>query len=226
MMARCGGHAAERARSSRTIRPPGIDGGDSWTSLHPPFQTYIVRLAVDRWGQLFVASTDGTVARTLDGGHAWHTAHAGRNARTLVSDPRRPGVVHMAGQEGYWRTVDGGATWQRATTGPVQSLADLAIDPSDPDRLYAVGAYPSEVFLSTDGGTTWSVAGEVGDYGALFLTVDPQQPARLLVAVEQYGLRLSEDHGATWTFLNDGLQQEHWFDIRELEFDPRGTSDA
>ena len=51
--------------------------------------------------------------------------------------PQRPGAA--AELTGTWRSVDGGATWKRvlagatATTGAV----DLAIDPSNPQRIYA-----------------------------------------------------------------------------------------
>ncbi len=130
-----------------------------------------------------VSVGDG-VYRSTDGGRSWRhsglkeTRHIGR----IVIHPRNYEVVYVAAlgrgfgmnsERGLFKTMDGGRTWDKVlyideTTGVV----DVAMDPSDPDTLYAAaytfrrdafsGTTPriefgpkAGLYKSTDGGKTW-----------------------------------------------------------------------
>jgi photosystem II stability/assembly factor-like uncharacterized protein len=91
------------------------------------------------------------VFKTTDGGESWtyvglkETRHIAR----VVVHPTDPDVVYVAAmghlwgpneERGVFKTTDGGASWDKVlyldeTTG----VTDLAMDPVDPDILYAVG---------------------------------------------------------------------------------------
>jgi photosystem II stability/assembly factor-like uncharacterized protein len=125
------------------------------------------------------------VYKSTDGGKTWH--HAGlddtRHVGRVVIHPTNPDIVYVAAlghvwgpneQRGLYKTTDGGKTWRRvkyldADTG----FIDLAMDPADPDTLYAAayrvrrdafsGGNPAEQFgplaglyKTTDGGKTWA----------------------------------------------------------------------
>jgi len=198
-----------------------------------------------------VMQGDG-VYRSVDGGESWYrvglddTQAIGR-IRVHPFDPDVAWVAalgHPFGtndQRGVFRTRDGGRSWQRVLfrnerTGAV----DLAVDPGDPDILYATlwevyrrpwklwsGGPGSGLFKSIDGGDSW-----------VELTRNPGLPAGVLgkitVAVgadsrtvyanfeaEEGGLYRSDDAGATWRHVNGDrdLWQRSFYFLR-LTADP------
>lgn len=93
------------------------------------------------------------------------------------------------------------------------SVESLALDPTDPDRVYlAVGMYAKSwaetgaMLRSTDRGRTWTTTdlpikmggNEWGRMCGERLAVDPNLPSRVFFGSRQDGLLVSEDHGATW----------------------------
>src|SRR6185503_10276168 len=85
-------------------------------------------------------------------------------------DPRNPKVFYVAGATGgLWKTVNAGTTfiplWEN---GPIASLGDIAISPSNPDIIWlGTGEDDSRnsvqpgygIYKSTDGGVTWRSMG-------------------------------------------------------------------
>ena len=121
------------------------------------------------------------VYRSTDRGRTWQ--HAGlRDSATIGAiaiDPSNPKRVFVAatgslfnpgGDRGLYRSTDGGTTWERVLAGPNEwtGAVDVAIDPSNPNRVFAAlwerqrtpslrryGGLGSGLYRSTDGGTTW-----------------------------------------------------------------------
>jgi len=225
------------------------DGGLNYAPSWPINQTQSVgTLAVGRDGTIFAGTGEagpgggsvtfaGTgIFRSRDKGRTWTNVGlrgAGAFGRIVV-DPKNPKVVFAAatgnlfvpgGQRGVYRSSDGGTTWalvlrpDNARTGAV----DLAIDPSDPRRVYATmwervrypthriyGGRGSGVYRSLDGGSTWRrvVDGPTGetpaDTGRIAIAVAPSDPKRLYAHViattgRHAGFFRSDDAGDTWT---------------------------
>lgn len=139
------------------------------------------------------------VYKSTDGGRTWRhmgleqTHHIGR----IVIHPRNPDIVYVAAvghlwgpnpERGVYRTMDGGATWQRVlyvdeNTGAI----DLVMDPGDPKTLLAAmyqrrrtgwgfngGGPGSGIYRTLDGGDTWQEMTEglpAGDKGRVGLDV-------------------------------------------------------
>lgn len=180
-------------------------------------------------GGRHVAFGDG-VYRSRDGGGSWENLGLKQSehiAKILVH-PENPDVVWVAaqgplwskgGERGLYKSADGGKNWKRvlgdsAWTG----VTDLAMDPRDPDLLYAatwqrhrtVAAYmgggpESGVHRSTDGGETWErlkggLPGE--NMGKIGLAISPQQPDVIYAAIELKrrtgAVYRSTNRGASW----------------------------
>jgi photosystem II stability/assembly factor-like uncharacterized protein len=125
------------------------------------------------------------VYKSVDGGKTWKnmglrdTHHIGR----IVVHPKTPDVVWVAAlghvwapnrQRGLFKTSDGGKTWEHVKyLDDDTGFSDLALDPGDPDVLYAAayrvrrdaysGGNPAQQFgpaaglyRSKDGGKTWA----------------------------------------------------------------------
>ena len=94
-----------------------------------------------------------------DAGGSWmrHRAPFPLNSRiqALVTHPKQARTVFAAGDSGLFISHDGGARWERlGTAGDLPTIWSLAIDPVDPDILFA-GTRPAGVYRSVDGGQRW-----------------------------------------------------------------------
>lgn len=97
--------------------------------------------------------------------------------------------------------------WERAEAGlPHEAVVlSLAVDPTDPKRLWAGYYAPSGLAVSEDGGETWAYNAEgLGDnpiFELLYL------PGSFLLAATRDGLLESSDGGASWKPVSEGLPQ-------------------
>ena len=127
------------------------------------------------------ASPGNGVYKSTDGGRTWanmglrETQHIGR----IVIHPTNPNIVWVAAlghawgpnrDRGLYKTTDGGTTWRLVKfISDRAGFVDLAIDPSNPDVLYAAswqrqrtayslqsGGPGSGLWKSSDGGETWT----------------------------------------------------------------------
>ncbi|HYN06438.1 MAG TPA: hypothetical protein VES67_03515 [Vicinamibacterales bacterium] len=97
--------------------------------------------------------------------------YAGR-VTAVAPHPTEANVVYLgADSGGIWRTTNGGTTWTSLTDGiAVPAIASLAIDPRNPQLLYATTihrTYPIRLLRSTDGGNSWNVSSISTDRGDL-----------------------------------------------------------
>src|SRR5579863_5690427 len=190
---------------------------------------------------------DGVYKSTDGGGHWQHmgleeTGHIGR----IVIDPHNPQRVFVCAlgqafrpqhERGIFRTLDGGATWQQVLfVNEDTGCSDLAMDPGDPNTLYA-GMWPllihpwnldsggtaGGVYISHDGGSTWHKAVGHGmppadhPVGKVAVAVAASDPQRVYALVQdtQPSLYRSDDAGASWTLVSHDhlmLQRDSYYD--------------
>lgn len=187
-------------------------------------------------GGRHVAYGDG-IYRSTDGGKNWKNMGLkdSEHISKIIVHPTNSSVVWVAaqgplwssgGERGFYKTTDGGTTWTR-TLGNDEwtGVTDIAIDPRDPDVLYAatwdrhrtVAAYMgggpgTGLHRSTDGGNTWQQLKEglpEGNMGKIGLAISPQNPDVLYAAIELHqregGVFRSADRGSTWAKQSDAV---------------------
>ncbi|HUQ04163.1 MAG TPA: hypothetical protein VM261_16805 [Kofleriaceae bacterium] len=98
---------------------------------------------------------------------------------------------------GVFRSTDSGATWTAASSGLVVNGATygLAVDPQNPQRLYATSG--SGLFVTTNGGTSWAVAGGLTQ-STMCVSVAPSSSS-VVYACGNTHVQRSLDGGATWS---------------------------
>ena len=194
-----------------------------------------------------VSHGDG-VFRTSDGGRTWTSLGLAdtRQISKVVVHPTNPDVAWVAALghafgpnhgRGIYKTSDGGKTWTHVLfVNDSTGASDLAMDPSNPDVLYAAfwqvqrtpwgltsGGPGSGIFKSTDGGAHWAaLTGNPGLprglWGNVGLTVSAARPSRVwaLIEADSGGVYRSDDGGATWTWVNRDhkLRQRAWYYMR------------
>lgn len=130
------------------------------------------------------------------------------------------------GQRGVYKSTDGGKTWKNTLEiDEWTGVGSLAIDPSDPDILYAaawqrqrtiaalIDTGPgSALYKSTDGGETWekmTVGLPKTNMGKSSIVVSPIDPNVVYATIEldqrKGGFWRSTDKGASWTKMSDRL---------------------
>jgi len=217
---------------------PVFDGEGSysigWVALDPNDASVVWVGSGESNSQRSVSYGDG-IYWSDDGGKNWQnlglkkSEHIGR----VVVDPRDSKVVYVAaegplwavgGDRGLYRTADGGKTWKAVLTiSENTGVADVAMDPSNPDILYGSayqrrrhvftlidGGPESALYKSTDAGATWSKLKSglpTVDMGRIGLAVSPADPNVVYATVEaadgKGGIFRSTDKGATWERRNE-----------------------
>ena len=112
------------------------------------------------------------IYRSTDGGDTWQAINEGLDLETndLQIDPVDPDVLYAATASGVYRTTDAGDSWHLRSNGIFdgfsgfpsrreREVVDLAIDPVNPNVLYATGF--RGVYRTKDGGENWYVANGV-----------------------------------------------------------------
>ncbi len=175
-------------------------------------------------GEYTTYSAGDGVFRSTDGGTTWEriatVTQVGSTCSRIAVDPLNPQRLHVAGNYGYCRSLDGGQTWEPRLASPA---SDLAVDPFNPSTIY-VARHGDAVYRSTNGGTTFSKLANgwpTNDVRRIVLTLCRAQPNVLYAAAvnNNNGLRgfyKTTDGGNTWvqkTNTPNFPTPQGWYDV-------------
>ena len=130
------------------------DAGATWEQVGDlPSEVLDLAVAADDPAKLYIATRDGLKVST-DSGKTWSAAHPAQQIATLVRATKDGAVYAFLHTQGLFVKPKGG-DWQKLSDGfAPRVLFELAVDPTDPQRMMAAADTGAAV-ISTDGGKTW-----------------------------------------------------------------------
>ena len=214
-----------------------IDGGATWqhiglddtghigaVEINPENHNVVYVAAI---GQAFNANQERGLYKTVDGGRNWEQVlyisdETGiSDVELLPGNPeivfatawkaeRKPWTIISGGENeegGLFKSVDGGASWDKITEGLPTGLIgkmDLALSPADSSIVYLLVEAPGDeagLYKSIDQGQTFE---QVSDHDGIItrpfyyanIDVDPQNPD--IVYAMSTGNFISKDGGENW----------------------------
>ncbi|MGB9148213.1 MAG: glycoside hydrolase [Acidobacteriaceae bacterium] len=197
----------------------------------------------DQPNVFYIGQVDGGVWKSNDYGRTWHPIFDHEDTQSIGAiavAPSDDNIVYVASGEGLhrpdlsvgdgiYRSDDAGRTWTHLGLHDGQQIPAIAIDPTNPNRLFAaVLGHPygpsteRGIFRSTDGGQTWEKVLYKDDRtGGSDVVIDPKDPQVVYASLWQEtlgpwedantydgtngGLFKSTDGGTTWKQLTNGL---------------------
>jgi len=160
------------------------------------------------------------VYRSYDGGNSWteltsglpnNSPYVGRIGIDIsLSDPDILYAIY-ADEVGYFdgvfKSINGGGNWVRTNDAALANMYSsfgwwfgrIVIDPADPDVVYGIGL---DLYKTINGGNSWTnISGPV-HVDQHDLVAHPLNP-NFVVLGNDGGVYLSNNAGATWTFLDN-----------------------
>ncbi len=193
----------------------------------------------------YIGAVDGGVWKTDDAGRTWKPLFDDQPTQSIGAigvAPSDASIIYVGSGEGLhrpdlsvgdgiYRSSDAGRTWSHLGLHDGQQIADLAIDPRDPDRVFVAvlghpyGPNPERgIYRTKNGGRSWEqVLFKDQDTGGSAVAIDPTRPQIVYAALWQDrlgpwedknqfqgtggGLFKSTDGGNTWRKLSQGLPE-------------------
>jgi photosystem II stability/assembly factor-like uncharacterized protein len=242
------------------------DGGSTWNSLTDSLSTLsmgAIAIAPSNHSIVYAGtgeanfSGDSNFGRgvlvSTNGGASWTLRNAGGsfNRKTIAEiavDPTNANIVYVAvagggvngvgGNNGVWRSADGGATWTNTTAAitTVQPWTSVRLDLTTPTTLYAavgniVGSAANGIYKTTNSGGTWTllagapngttagrsvVAVSTSNSQVVYVSASGTGVAGSTAFGSLFKLERSDNGGTTWTDLTAGTPNymggQGWYD--------------
>lgn len=184
------------------------DGGATWTSLITRPVLSAVAVDPSRLATLYLTAraAEGTLLKSTDAGASWTPSNRGlereAGASAVAVDPVRPSRVYLGNGRGFFRSLNGGASWRESPGFPETAVHAIAVPPRPAGVVLA--ATNVGVLRSTDAGVTWKpgrglprIVGQTLPI-AVAVVVAPSDPRTVYASFPRHGVCRSTDGGATW----------------------------
>jgi len=215
-----------------------------WRSIGPPRagRTRALDGVPSQPNVFYIGFDNGGVWRSTDYGSTWvplFDDQPSGSIGAIAVAPSDPDIIYvgtgagiirpdLSTGDGMYKSTDAGATWTHLGLRDSQMIADIVVDPNDPDRLFVAALGhpygPNEergIFRSTDGGATFEKVLYRDEYtSGNDLLLDPSDPNTVYATLWQQqqsfresgefggsgnGIFKSTDGGTTWRPLTEGL---------------------
>jgi photosystem II stability/assembly factor-like uncharacterized protein len=201
---------------------------DKWDIAGPYFtgwEIYHLKGSKADPNQIYASQSSGwfgqILQRSNDGGKTWETP----GGETIPA----PGEMRKVSNKfAYDTSPETGKPltthqWYDGTQHPWEFKRVWHLEPSlsDPDTVYA-GVEDAAIFKTTDGGKSWNELPGLRGHGTgpkwqpgaggmclHTIILDPSNPRRIYIAISAAGAFRTDDGGATWKPINQGLRSQY-----------------
>ncbi|HEV2386646.1 MAG TPA: hypothetical protein VGS20_05255 [Candidatus Acidoferrales bacterium] len=226
--------------------PESLYQGMRWREIGPlrGGRTRAVAGVPSQPSVFYIGAVNGGVWKTDDFGRTWQPIFDGEptgSIGAIAVAPSEPSVVYVGTGEGLhrpdlsvgdgmYKSTDAGRTWTHIGLDDSQQIAQIAVDPGNPNRLFVAAlGHPygpsgqRGIFRSLDGGRSFQKVLYKDEYtGGSDVEIDPSNPNVVYASLWQAqeapwengswsgtagGLFKSTDGGTTWQPLTDGFPQ-------------------
>lgn len=168
--------------------------------------------------------------KSVNGGRTWKEMglENTRHIHRIITHPENPNIVYVGAigspwgphpERGVFKTTDGGKTWDQILfTNDQSGVADMVMDPSNPDKIFVAmwqhhrqpwffksGGEGSGLYMTIDGGENWNLLSEEdglpsGEIGRIGLAISRSNPKYIYALVEskKNAIYRSTDGGYKW----------------------------
>jgi len=193
------------------------------------------------------------IYKSMDGGETWKCMglELTRYIHRIIVDPVNPDIVYVGAignpwaphtERGFYRTRDGGLTWQRMLfTNETSGVADMVMDPSNPGKIFVAmwdhrrwpwsfssSSAGSGLWVTRDGGSTFEQlqGGLPAEVGRIGLAIAKSNPDYVYAYVESESTAIyrSTDGGKSWEKRGERNIGNRPFYYAEIYVDPQNEN--
>ncbi len=203
------------------------DGGVTWTTITTGITTsdaaqFYIPMAMDPTTPATLYLGTFRLYKTTNKGNIWYlpapglSLTGGAAISAIAVAPSNGLYVYVGATNGkFFTSTDGGVNFVERDTGlPTRFVTKIAVDPSNPQKVYATfsGFGGGHLFYSANAGTSWSdISSNLPDIPANAVAVD--SAGGIIYVGTDVGVFASDNNGASWSVLGTGLPNVTVFDL-------------
>lgn len=198
-----------------------VDSDTAWAYKgRPNNRIYGMAFHYPSKGKYMALATHTGVHQSFDYGKTWKVTTGWRitEVNHVQYDPENADMLYCSSPYGFYKTIDGGKSWQKHNNGletiDAQFVSSFIIDWSNPKHLYC--STEDVVYKSTDRGESWQKLG-LQVKRIRTIVQHPKDEKILAVGTENDGIYFSKDGGQTWEKRDTGVLSTTFYSIA---FDP------
>ncbi len=192
-----------------------VNGGASWSSATTGLSgsgTWVAPLISHPDSANIFYTARALVFKTTNAGANWFSISTGTSGtiREMAISKSSPNIMFATSGSQVYKSTNAGANWSLTSSGmPTRTITSVYVHPDSANVVLVTfsGFGAGKVYRSSNGGTTWNnISGNLPDTPTNdVLIYHPGVATSTYLAATDVGVFVSDDYGASWTELANGL---------------------
>jgi photosystem II stability/assembly factor-like uncharacterized protein len=196
-----------------------IDAGKNWERISPIGDGEIRNIesaAIDpRDTNVIYVGTWHLPWKTINGGASWK--QSGNQIVGMINDsdifgitidPKQPNTVYVNACSGFYRSTNAGEKWFKFPGIPFSARRTYVLLPHPTNSSVIFAGTSEGLWRSKDGGKKWMLlTSKTLVIRSIVVTAD--KPNRVVIATDDFGIRISENLGIDFSDSNTGFSHRH-----------------